>query len=397
MNQFPKGYQACGFHCGIKKAKDDLTVVVSDVPAAAAAVYTNNLFRAAPLVVTKAHLAQEGKAQAIVVNSGVANAAMGKQGIADAEAVAKALAETFDIPEQYTIVASTGVIGMPLPVEKINAGIAKAKDALLPLAESAEAASRGIMTTDTVPKTASATITIAGTEVHFWGMCKGAGMIHPNMSTMLGFVLSDAAIESPLLAQALSDAIGDSFNMISVDGDTSTNDMVTVLANGCAENAVITDAKSEDYQRFAAALKEVCVSLAKQIVADGEGATKLFAVKVLNAPTTRDAKTIARAVTSSSLVKAAMYGRDANWGRIACAAGYSGALFDPDKMDIFIGDLLVAQNGQGLAFDEDKALAILSEKTIEVTIDLHEGHGEAVAWGCDLTHDYVSINADYRS
>lgn len=397
MIKFPKGYQACGFHCGIKKMKDDLTVVVSDVPAAAAAVYTNNLFQAAPLQVTKSHLAEEAKAQAIVVNSGVANAAMGKQGIADAEAVAQALAETFSIPQQYTIVASTGVIGMPLPVDKINAGIEKAKGVLRPLAESAEAASRGIMTTDTVPKTANASISIDGSEIHFWGMCKGAGMIHPNMSTMLGFVFSDAAIESSLLQKALSDAIGDSFNMISVDGDTSTNDMVTVLANGQAENSVITDPDSEAYTAFSDALKEVCISLAKQIVADGEGATKLFAVKVVNAPTTTDAKTIARAVTSSSLVKAAMYGRDANWGRIACAAGYSGAIFDPDKMDIFIGDLLVAQNGQGLAFDEDKALEILSKDSIDVLIDLHEGSGEAVAWGCDLTHDYVSINADYRS
>lgn len=397
MIKFPKGYQACGFHCGIKKMKDDLTVVVSDVPAAAAAVYTNNLFQAAPLQVTKSHLAEEGKAQAIVVNSGVANAAMGKQGIADAEAVAQALAETFSIPQQYTIVASTGVIGMPLPVDKINAGIEKAKDVLRPLAESAEAASRGIMTTDTVPKTANVSISIDGSETRFWGMCKGAGMIHPNMSTMLGFVFSDAAIESNLLQKALSDAIGDSFNMISVDGDTSTNDMVTVLANGQAENSVITDPDSEAYKSFSDALKEVCISLAKQIVADGEGATKLFAVKVVNAPTTTDAKTIARAVTSSSLVKAAMYGRDANWGRIACAAGYSGATFDPDKMDIFIGDLLVAQNGQGLAFDEDKALEILSKDSIDVLIDLHEGSGEAVGWGCDLTHDYVSINADYRS
>lgn len=397
MIKFPKGYQACGFHCGIKKMKDDLTVVVSDVPATAAAVYTNNLFQAAPLQVTKSHLAEEGKAQAIVVNSGVANAAMGKQGITDAEAVAQALAETFSIPQQYTIVASTGVIGMPLPVDKINAGIEKAKDVLRPLAESAEAASRGIMTTDTVPKTANVSISIDGSEIHFWGMCKGAGMIHPNMSTMLGFVFSDAAIESSLLQKALSDAIGDSFNMISVDGDTSTNDMVTVLANGQAENSVITDPDSEAYKAFSDALKEVCISLAKQIVADGEGATKLFAVKVVNAPTTTDAKTIARAVTSSSLVKAAMYGRDANWGRIACAAGYSGATFDPDKMDIFIGDLLVAQNGQGLAFDEDKALEILSKDSIDVLIDLHEGNGEAVGWGCDLTHDYVSINADYRS
>lgn len=397
MIKFPKGFKACGFHCGIKKVKDDLTVIVSDVPASAAAVYTTNLFQAAPLQVTKEHLDKEGKAQAIVINSGVANAAMGKQGLADAEAVAHALADTFAIPDHYTIVASTGVIGMPLPVEKINAGIEKAKDVLAPLEESAEAASRGIMTTDTVPKTAMATVDLAGVEVHFWGMCKGAGMIHPNMSTMLGFVLCDAAIDSKLLQQALTAAIGDSFNMISVDGDTSTNDMVTVLANGQAGNTLVQDASSEAYMHFAGALKDICIDLAKQIVADGEGATRLFEVKVVQAPTTSDAKTIARAVSSSSLVKAAMYGRDANWGRIACAAGYSGALFDPDKMDIFIGDLQVAAHGQGLPFDEDLAFDILSKDSVDVLIDLHEGNGEAVAWGCDLTHDYVSINADYRS
>lgn len=397
MINYPKGYSACGLHCGIKKAKDDLTVVVSDVAASAAAVYTNNLFQAAPLQVTKKHLESDGKAQAVVINSGIANAAMGKQGIIDAELVAKKLAETFELDENHTIVASTGVIGMPLPVDTINAGIDMAKGALKPLSESAESASRGIMTTDTVPKTASTTITVAGKEVCFWGMCKGAGMIHPNMSTMLGFVFCDAAITPEVLQKALSDAIGDSFNMISVDGDTSTNDMVTVLANGLAENTIIDDLENDDYKLFASALKEICVSLAKQIVADGEGATKLFAVKVVNAPTTTDAKTIARAVVSSSLVKAAMYGRDANWGRIACAAGYSGAVFDPYKMDIFIGDILVAQNGQGLAFDEEKALAILSKDTIDVLIDLHEGSAEATGWGCDLTHDYVSINADYRS
>ena len=397
MINYPKGYSACGLHCGIKKAKDDLTVVVSDVAASAAAVYTNNLFQAAPLQVTKKHLESDGMAQAVVINSGIANAAMGTQGIIDAESVAKKLAETFELDENHTIVASTGVIGMPLPVETINAGIDMAKDALKPLNESAELASRGIMTTDTVPKTASTTINIAGKEVCFWGMCKGAGMIHPNMSTMLGFVFCDAAITSEVLQKALSDAIGDSFNMISVDGDTSTNDMVTVLANGLAGNAVIDALENDDYELFATALKEICVSLAKQIVADGEGATKLFAVKVINAPTTTDAKTIARAVVSSSLVKAAMYGRDANWGRIACAAGYSGAVFDPYKMDIYIGDVLVAQNGQGLPFDEEKALDILSKDTIDVLIDLHEGAAEATGWGCDLTHDYVSINADYRS
>ncbi len=394
---FPKGYQATGLNCGIKKEKMDLAVVVSDVPAQAAAVYTTNLFQAAPLQVTKANLAKEGKAQAIVVNSGVANAAMGKQGVNDSEKVADALAAAYGLPAHYTIVASTGVIGMPLPVEKIVSGINASKDLVKPLDEGANAASQAIMTTDSVPKTAEAVVQIGGVDVTFWGMCKGAGMIHPNMSTMLGFVLCDAAVKGNLLQQALQDAIGDSFNMISVDGDTSTNDMVTVLANGKANNPVIDDATSDAYVGFAKALKQICIDLAKQIVADGEGATKMFEVQVKNAPTVTDAKTIARAVTSSSLVKAAMYGRDANWGRIACAAGYSGAVFNPDLMDIFVGDLQVAKAGQGLAFDEEKALAILSEDTILVSIDLHEGQAQATAWGCDLTHDYVSINADYRS
>ena len=394
---FPKGYKACGLNCGIKKEKMDLAVVVSDVPAAAAGVYTTNLFQAAPLVVTKENIESNGQAQAIVVNSGIANAAMGKQGIEDAKACAKALTDTFGLAEGDAIVASTGVIGMPIPVDKIAGGIEAAKAQVLPLEESAEAISRAIMTTDTVPKTASAELVVDGTTVHFWGMCKGAGMIHPNMSTMLGFVLCDAAIKSDLLQKALSAAIGDSFNMISVDGDTSTNDMVTVLANRMAENAVIDDEASDTFVGFKKVLKDICVDLAKQIVTDGEGATKMFEVKVVQAPSVACAKTIARAVTCSSLVKAAMYGRDANWGRIACAAGYSGAAFDPDKMDIFIGDLMVAQNGQGLAFDEEKALEILTENNIDVLIDLHSGDDTAVAWGCDLTHDYVTINADYRS
>ena len=394
---FPKGYKACGLNCGIKKEKMDLAVVVSDVPAAAAGVYTTNLFQAAPLVVTKENIESNGQAQAIVVNSGIANAAMGKQGIEDAKACAKALTDTFGLAEGDAIVASTGVIGMPIPVDKIAGGIEAAKAQVLPLEESVEAISRAIMTTDTVPKTASAELVVDGTTVHFWGMCKGAGMIHPNMSTMLGFVLCDAAIKSDLLQKALSAAIGDSFNMISVDGDTSTNDMVTVLANGMAENAVIDDEASDTFVGFKKVLKDICVDLAKQIVTDGEGATKMFEVKVVQAPSVACAKTIARAVTCSSLVKAAMYGRDANWGRIACAAGYSGAAFDPDKMDIFIGDLMVAQNGQGLAFDEEKALEILTENNIDVLIDLHSGDDTAVAWGCDLTHDYVTINADYRS
>lgn len=394
---YPKGYKVTGFNCGIKKVKSDLAIVLSEAPANAAAVYTTNLFQAAPLQVTKGNLDQEGMAQAIVVNSGVANAAMGKQGIEDASRVATALAEHYHLAPHHTIVASTGVIGMPLPVDKIVGGIEKSVDLLEDLEIGAEKVAKAIMTTDTVPKIASHSIVLDGQTVHFWGMCKGAGMIHPNMSTMLGFVLCDAAIETDVLQQALTDAIKDSFNMISVDGDTSTNDMVTVMANGQAENKKIASVDAPEYALFKQALKKICVDLAKQIVIDGEGATKMFEVEVVHAVTEMDAKTIARSVTSSSLVKAAMYGKDANWGRIACAAGYSGAVFNPDLMDIFIGDVQVAKNGQGLAFDEEKALEILSNNEIHVCIDLHEGSAEAIGWGCDLTHDYVSINADYRS
>ena len=394
---YPKGFKVIGLNCGIKKEKSDLAIIYSEKSANAAAVYTTNLFQAAPLQVTKANLDKEGVAQAIVINSGIANAAMGKQGVEDATTVAHALAEKYDIESHHTIVASTGVIGMPLPVDKIVSGIKKSKDLLLPLEDGKEKVSSAIMTTDTVPKTASAEILIGNQKVHFWGMCKGAGMIHPNMSTMLGFILCDAEISKNVLQMALSDAIKDSFNMISVDGDTSTNDMVAILSNGFANNKEIDSIESKEYETFKNALKTVCIELAKQIVIDGEGATKMFEVKVIHALTETDAKTIARSVSSSSLVKAAMYGKDANWGRIACAAGYSGAIFNPDLMDIYIGDIQVAKSGQGLIFDENKALEILSKNEIQVCIDLHEGIEQAIAWGCDLTHDYVTINADYRS
>lgn len=394
--QFPKGFSACGLHCGIKKESLDLAVIYSDTPAAAAGVYTSNLLMASPLQVTKDHINTGHTAQAIVINSGVANAAMGQVGYDDASYCTDILADTYGISKESTIVASTGVIGIRLPVEKIVEGIKASKDQMKPLAESADQASHAIMTTDTVPKTASAVLTLGDKSVRLWGMCKGAGMIHPNMSTMLGFVLCDGAVEASALQSALNAAIKDSFNMISVDGDTSTNDMVVVLANGQAENAAITS-ESDDYAAFAEALRQVCISLARQIVSDGEGATRMFTVNVNGAPSEKDARIIARSVASSSLVKAAMFGKDANWGRIACAAGYSGAAFDPAKVDISIGDVVMSRNGQGEVFDEDKALTYLNQADVPVYIEMHQGDGSATAWGCDLTYDYVKINADYRS
>lgn len=394
--QFPKGFYACGINCGIKKDGLDLAVIYSDTPAAAAGVYTNNLLMASPLQVTKEHLEAGHTAQAVVINSGVANAAMGQVGYEDASYCTDILAATYNIPPNSTIVASTGVIGIRLPLEKIVEGIKYSKQQIKALSESAADASHAIMTTDTVPKTASFEFTVDGKPVKIWGMCKGAGMIHPNMSTMLGFVLCDGDIEAAALQSALHAAIMDSFNMISVDGDTSTNDMVVVLANGQAQNKTIT-MESKDYPTFAHALREVCISLACQIVSDGEGSTRMFTVNVTGAPSQKDARIIARSVASSSLVKAAMFGKDANWGRIACAAGYSGANFDPSKVDISIGDVVMSKNGQGEVFDEDKALTYLNKDNVPIYIEMHQGNNSATAWGCDLTYDYVKINADYRS
>lgn len=394
---FPKGFYGIGLNCGIKKDKMDLAIIYSEKPATAAAVYTNNLLKAAPVKVTKENLDYENLAQVIVVNSGVANAAMGLQGYNDAKLVTEKAAEFFDINQSHVIVASTGVIGVPLPVSCIENGLKTGNSLLKPLAESHDLISNAILTTDTVKKIAQTSIKIKDKEVHFWGMCKGAGMIHPNMSTMLGFILTDAKIDAAPLQKCLSEAVADSFNMISVDGDTSTNDMVAVMANGFAENDVICDSSPDEYTLFAKAIREICISLAKQIVSDGEGATRVFEVGVKHAPSISDAKKIARSICSSSLVKAAIFGRDANWGRIACAAGYSGACYDPEQVDIWIGDMLVSSKGQGVQFDEEEAIKILSEKEVVITLDLYQGDGEAVAWGCDLTYDYVTINADYRS
>lgn len=395
--EFPKGFRAVGLNCQIKKEKLDLAILLSDTDANAGVVYTNNIFQAAPLQVTKQHILNKGTIRAIIVNSGVANAAMGQSGYNDAEKISETLAEVYHIGVDDIIVASTGVIGIPLPVDKIKKGIIQSKAHLAPLQDSYLDIEQAILTTDTVAKDSALTILIGDIPVHIWGMAKGSGMIHPNMSTMLGFICTDVNIAPDLIQKALTDATNDSFNMISVDGDTSTNDMVAVLANGQAKNSYIENEGQESYKIFKEALTKICQSLAKQIVKDGEGATKIFEVQVKGACSINDAKLIARSVCSSNLVKAAIFGKDANWGRIACAAGYSGAKFNPDLMNIYIGNLMVAKNGQGLPFDEASVFKLLSEETVYIVIDVGCGSATATAWGCDLTYDYVTINADYRS
>lgn len=389
-----QGFLASGVSAGIRrKGRIDFALVYSTKPAVAAAVYTQNKFKAAPLKVTEQHLAN-GMAKAFVINSGIANAGMGQLGLEQAQQMAQATAHALDIDENDVIVASTGVIGMPLPMDKIVA--AAPKGAALLAADGGHQAAEAIMTTDTVAKEAAVSLAIGNKTVTIGAMAKGSGMIHPNMATMLAFITTDAVIDSAALENALKHCVSQSFNMISVDGDTSTNDMVAIMANGTAENEPLTK-DSEELAIFIEGLQIVCTTLAKAIAADGEGATKLIEATVSGAVNEEDARLAAKAVVSSSLVKAAVFGEDANWGRIACALGYSGAEFDPDRVAIFIGDVPVAKDGMGLAFDEEKASAVLKEKTVSIKVSLGMGDYSATAWGCDLTYDYVKINADYRS
>jgi len=390
---------AAGFLAGTafarikRKLKRDLTVLYSTVPASAAGVFTSNKVKAAPVLVTMDRIAAGG-ARALVVNSGNANACNGEQGMRDALAMAAEAAAALGIPEEDVLVASTGVIGQRMPMERVLPGIRAAVAALAP--DGGAPAAEAIMTTDTCPKEAAVRLELGGKPVTVGGMAKGSGMIHPNMATMLCFVTTDAAISSACLKQALKHAVDRSFNMVTVDGDTSTNDMALVLANGLAGNKGI-DGEGPDYALFRDALTEVCVRLAVVVARDGEGATRLIEVEVRNAATERDARLAARAVASSSLVKAAIFGRDANWGRVICAAGYSGACFSPGKVDIFLGDEQVAGDGGALAFSEERALEILGRDTVKITLDFKDGPYGATAWGCDLTYDYVKINADYRT
>lgn len=392
-----KGFLASGIHCGIRKNKDkkDLALIYSKTACSAASVYTQNKVKGAPLLVTKEHL-QNGEAKAIICNSGNANTC-NADGIDKANAMCEALAKELQISAQDVIIASTGVIGQPLPLEPIVGGMQSLVCALC--GTSADAA-EAIMTTDTVAKEIAAEFEIDGVKCKIGAMAKGSGMIHPNMATMLCFITTDAKISAALLHKALFDCVTDTFNMVSVDGDTSTNDMVSVMANGCAENKII-DVENDEYEAFKEALMFVCTNLSKAVAKDGEGATKLLECTVKNAPTNHTARLVAKSVITSSLFKAAMFGEDANWGRILCAIGYTDANFDINKVGVALhssrGTIDVCKNGAGVEFSEEKAKQVLLEDEIFINIDLGDGDDYATAWGCDLTYDYVKINGDYRT
>ena len=393
-----KGFTANGIHCGIRKnhSKKDLSLILSAVPASAAAVYTTNLVKGAPLTVTKKHIS-DGIAQAVICNSGNANTC-NANGIEIAELMSDLTAKQLNIKAEDVIVASTGVIGQPLSIEPIAAGLPELVAGLS--VDGGRAAAEGIMTTDTVMKEVAVEFILGGKVCHIGGIAKGSGMIHPNMATMLVFITTDAAIAPDLLQKALSGDITNTFNMVSVDGDTSTNDMVTVLANGLAGNKTITG-ECEDYTVFMQALNTVTVNLCRKIAGDGEGATKLLECKVTGAADLATAKTVAKSVICSSLLKAAMFGADANWGRVLCAIGYSGAAVDVNKVDVSFrsaaGVIDVCRNGAGIEFSEEIAKQVLLEKEIEILVGLNSGDAGATAWGCDLTYEYVKINGDYRT
>ncbi len=395
-----KGFRAAGMHCGIRKntSKKDIALIVADAPCAAAGVYTQNKVFAAPVGVTRAHL-QNGYAQAVICNSGNANTC-NSDGYDKAEATCNALAKELGISADDIIVASTGVIGVPLPLDPILSAIRPLIHSLWNDEDAGDAAATAIMTTDTKKKEFSYSFDLEGKTVALGGICKGSGMIEPNMATMLGFITTDAAITPDLLQKALRYAIGDTFNMVSVDRDTSTNDMVTVLASGKAENPLI-DSEGDAYECFKSALYLLCRQMAMAIAADGEGATKLLECTVSGVANHADAKVLAKSVIRSSLVKAAMFGADANWGRILCALGYAGVDMDPDLVDVTfrsaVGAVPVCVNGRGIPFDEELAKAVLTQEIIYIDIDMKSGADYATAWGCDLTYEYVHINGDYRS
>ena len=395
-----EGFKAAGIHAGLRKNKDklDLALIVADEVCNAAGVFTTNRVFAAPVGVTRAHL-KNGRARAIICNSGNANACV-SDGYDKAEATCTALAGNLGCDPNDIVVASTGVIGVSLPLEPLVAGIPTLVENLGSHAYSSDSAARAIMTTDTKKKEFAFQLEIGGKNVRLGGICKGSGMIQPNMATMLCFITTDAAISSEMLHLALSEVISDTFNMVSVDGDTSTNDMVTILASGRAENDEIV-LPGDDFDLFKAALRELCTCLCTAIAADGEGATKLIECRIRNFYDYKKARILAKSVINSSLVKTAMFGADANWGRILCALGYAGVDLDTDMIDVkFIsskGEILVCQNGQGVDFSEEKAKEILLEKSIVIDVDLKSGTFGAVAWGCDLSYEYVHINGDYRS
>ena len=396
-----KGFLAAGVEAGIKyQNRKDMAMVYSKTPCRAAGVFTTNVVKAAPVLWDKEVVESEWEAQAIVVNSGIANACTGKLGYEYCRETAGAAADALEISPQSVLICSTGVIGMQLPMEKMTEGVRMLAKAIKPGEEAGTDAAKAIMTTDTRNKQVAVKVTIGGKEVTIGGMCKGSGMIHPNMCTMLAFVTTDVNISKKLLQEALSADVQDTFNMVSVDGDTSTNDTLLVLANGQAGNPEITE-KGADYDTFVEALHYVNETLAKKIAGDGEGATALFEVKVIHADNKEDAKTLAKSVITSSLTKAALFGHDANWGRILCALGYSGAKFDPEAIELYLessgGKILIFKDGMAADYSEEEATRILSCSEVTALVDMKMGEAKATAWGCDLTYDYVKINADYRS
>ncbi|WP_176400140.1 bifunctional glutamate N-acetyltransferase/amino-acid acetyltransferase ArgJ [Ureibacillus sinduriensis] len=390
----PKGFAAAGMHCGIKHKKKDLALLVSEVPASVAGVFTTNAIQAAPLKVTKEVVYRTGKMQALIVNSGNANACTGKQGIADAYEMQSLAALKLGIDPSLIGVASTGVIGEMMKMEPIRAGVGK-----LELGKTLEHGidfAQAILTTDTVMKNTTYSTLIDGKEVVISGSAKGSGMIEPNMATMLGFITTDANIESEVLQAALSEITDLTFNAITVDGDTSTNDTVIVMANGLAENETLTP-EHPDWHNFYSTLQVVAEDLAKAIARDGEGATKLIEVEVVGAFSDEEGRKIAKTVVGSPLVKTAVFGNDANWGRIIAAVGYSGASVDPEKITIKIGNALMVENGEPVPFSEEELIKILKANEVKISVSLGLGEGQGLAWGCDLTYDYVQINASYRS
>ena len=397
----PKGFLASGLNAGIKnQTKKDMAMVFSSTPCAAAGVFTTNLVKAAPVKWDKELVTTSPYVQAVVVNSGIANACTGAEGLGYCADTAAEAAAALNIPKTAVLVASTGVIGKQLPIDKIKSGVTALSKVLGSSREDAKLAAEAIMTTDTKSKEVACTFELGGKQVTIAGMCKGSGMIHPNMCTMLCFVTTDVAISHELLQKALSEDVVDTFNMISVDGDTSTNDTVLVMANGQAENTPIIE-EGEDYKTFCEALHFIMLELSKKIAGDGEGCTCLFEATVIGAKDKNQARTIAKSVVCSSLTKAAVFGHDANWGRILCAMGYSGAQFDPEVVDIWLeskaGTIKIVENGIATDYSEETATKILSEEEVIAKMDIKEGNETATAFGCDLTYEYVKINGDYRS
>ncbi len=395
------GFKAASHAAGIKyQGRTDMAMVYSEVPCVCAGTFTSNVVKAACVQWDMNIVKSNKNMQAVVINSGIANACTGKEGFDACEATAKGVEKALNIPFDTVAVASTGVIGMQLPVDKLVAGVKAMAPKLDESIAAGSDASKAIMTTDTVNKEIAVEFEIGGKPVHLGGMSKGSGMIHPNMCTMLAFLGTDLSIKKSLLQEAVSEVVADTFNMITVDGDTSTNDTLLCMANGLAENKMITE-KDDDYNTFKEALSFVCETLAKKMAADGEGASKLFEATIVNAKSKEDAKTLARAIVGSNLSKAAIFGCDANFGRFLCAMGYSGAEFNQEDVELFFksvnGTLKVFDKGTPIVFDEDEALKIMKADTVTVYVDMHEGSASATAWGCDLTYDYVKINADYRS